>query len=1827
MADQQSNNNPNITVNYATTGMNTDSYPLSLKPGQILYALNGLVENFDGNSITYQNEGGNTLCVTFPAGMRVIGVANIQQINKIVFWLVNPDTRDCEIGYVFDGNCQYTTIISSKCLSFNLSSPIREAVVKTTNCSTQIYWTDNYNPRRYLDLDNLPWVDVPNPDNAFKPLQQVGLVDCNKLLVQPNFSLPVIEPTEVHVGGELVMGTYQFAIQYSNILGEGYTSYYNITNPLGIYQQETTPDFNLPTSKAIDLKITDLDTTGLYDYFNIAVIKTINNITSVDLVGTFPVVGTEYKYTYTGTEKSSIQLTIADIFETSPYYNTAEGVFQVDNVLGWYGLTSAEDINFQPVWSKVKLQWETYKIPYNNFEGYNNGLNTSLYRGYMRDEVYALEGRFIFKNGMKTKSFHIPGRAINAYDLLPVVAEDNPDSASILQNPCDTPTDKKRWEVYNTGTLIDFADEYKNRTVADNCYVGKYQYGDMAYWQSTNTYPNNPLIWGELANTNIRHHKFPDSLITHIHDNNTGEDPNYTHSIFPIGVRVDIGSIYSALKESGIDQSIIDQIAGFEIARGNRASNKSVIAKGIFNNVGKYTYTPVSEDVTVTTEDSQTYYFPNYPYNDLREDPFFTTTLIQNHGGFRPDKQLNGFADNDSRSRFSFHSPDTHFYQPTGIDSGILKVETIEYGESYGHFVSVNQNANYLFLNKNGYNVAYGGGVASTINGTVTYTTPWDYGVGANFAPENFAPSFQATLDILNKILPYSNFGYSFNSYGLYNKYFPVPNAGTKQRAINFGKYLNDGYNQIEGTNVINNFQRESSVYLNTAVTKSTDILPYPHEYDSSIKKDTSRYNISSYTNADLWDTYFNLFLSAKTTTVSDSSISTELLNSSYTGPQVYIFNCTNQFKVLPTIGDTYDYLDATGVKLGTLQLMDINMSPCIDPTTGVPSTTFDCGTYTFLLISGNQQDITNSLQFFSSTQAGGTSVIFEYNNFDAATRDPLNNKLKVNTSVHGTPVYITFDSLKQESYQVYIAGNIGAFITANNEVKNIYSGINTEADLEALNVSSPSTIEDFDKVVAYNAYLDSYAAYQEDNSINRIPETVRKSNISSYYGSIKRQLLNQWGQIYSYETISTGYYSPLYQSDGTPFTSIPTVFGGDIFINRFALKTKLPIFDENTVLDADQTDIEYDQIANFTYPMFWFSTRPVKIGSDIAKIIQSKVGAITTNIDANAVQVMYAGVVAMEITFDILKEILNNLGVRNLNLDNFKSKELYEQGLMYLFVYGIPYFFVESEVNVDYRQATNSKEGDFYPHVSSTIPDEWVQEAFVSIANDNTYNYNQSYSKQNKEDYFGHLREDYDPNKPCLTNFPNRAIWSDQSTLEETKNNWLVYKPAAYHDFPKAYGGLTAIDTIENREVLVRFDNKSQIYNALTVVNTSLPQQAYLGNSELFSQQPIDLSETDIGYAGSQHKFLLRTEFGHIFIDAVRGEVLLLQGSKVTDITSNGMDKWFSQFLPFNINKYFPAVDIDNHFSGVGLHGVYDMFYQRLIITKLDYIPLSDAITYDNGKFYFNPYTSLNDTPTNQLAQGNVICNQPLIEIQLTDPKYFCNKSWSISYSFKTGGWIAYHSYLPNYYVPFANYFQSGNNTATGATLWNHNQTFSVFNNFYGKQYPYILEYPLVFQGAEDQILQSVRDYCVSRKYTSLNNYYSTNDYFNKSIISNDYQCTGVLNLIPKPQNDLSAYLKYPKFNSDSKDILVTKTDNIYQYNTFWNISNGNTEAFFSDSCDLSMTNKVLNTDNLDYSTRSFRKDTIRGKNAKVRHILDNKSDVKLLSQFTLFPTQTSYK
>ena len=199
---------------------------------------------------------------------------------------------------------------------------------------------------------------------------------------------------------------------------------------------------------------------------------------------------------------------------------------------------------------------------------------------------------------------------------------------------------------------------------------------------------------------------------------------------------------------------------------------------------------------------------------------------------------------------------------------------------------------------------------------------------------------------------------------------------------------------------------------------------------------------------------------------------------------------------------------------------------------------------------------------------------------------------------------------------------------------------------------------------------------------------------------------------------------------------------------------------------------------------------------------------------------------------------------------------------------------------------------------------------------------------------------------------------------------------------------------------------------------------------------------------------------------------------------------------------------------------------------------------------------------------------------------------------------------------------------------IWKHLLNTTKYNNYYGKIYPYIIEYPFAYQ-YQDEILQNVQDY--SRVYKHIKDHFNSfsdfekvevnNEWFNKAVLYNGQQSSGILNLVPKPINNLKEYVSYPKFNLDSKSILYTKSDNLYQYNTFWSVVKNTSEPLFIKSCENLSIDKEVNQSNMDYSSRSFKKEPLRAKYLKIRHIKDDSDDTHIVSQFIIGTTQKSYK
>tara|TARA_R110000868_G_scaffold14426_1_gene67116 strand:- start:33160 stop:39018 length:5859 start_codon:yes stop_codon:yes gene_type:complete len=1485
--------NINMNNNVAVSGLDMDSSLNQVVKGKLTYALNAAVENFDSTAINYQNEPGNELCVSFPTDFVLIGNHYIQEKSKHIFFLSNPITEESEIGYMDNNDCQYQTLINANCLNFNIKYPVHKMVHKITNCTTEIYWTDGFNPRRYLDITNIPYTlkITADPCNPEKTDQ----LDCNQLKVQPDFTIPQVSIVDVISGGNLVAGTYQFAVQYSDAVGNGYTTFYSVTNPCAISNPFVTDfNFNYAVSNSIVVNISDIDTTGQYSYYNLAVIKTINSSRSVFLVGTYSIENNSRTVTYTGEDVTAIALNIEDIIEKFPYYEIADDITAVQDVLVWKGLTSIDRINYQAIASQIALQWQTYKLPTN--ENYSNSFNTANLRGYLRDEVYAFEIVFLLKNGKQTDGFHIPGRVKNANEGYPDVPNTNPDFIG-------EGTSAPYWSIYNTASVLGPAtgDSIGNAT--------PYQYGEFAYWESTELYPCNEPVWGELINQPIRHHKFPDILVSPAFESATPTidsngkyivTPQLNNSIYPIGVKVNSEQIEALINVSTLTASQKDDIVGFKIIRGDRGTNKSIVAKGILRNVGKY------------TRNNQSYYYPNYPYNDISDDPF----LLEENNSYTVLGQNIGWM---VQCRETDPTTNVCTYQYVDPITGKTVIEDLVLGQT----VEVCSLIRPIFLSGQ-----------------------------ALIGPSEY-DCVQTNAD---------------------------SNAGQYDIAYIHSTYSIENEDGTEVSSNVGDWFSKVAIDAKASLSNGDPVNTYSFEWELC---EVGQWPQSQTTSGGTVIPGKKFGRRSKLSCISDDPLN---ISNEESAKYRQVFNSPETSFGQPFLGDI---LKLENVMYGAGKAHHVEVK--------------DNAKYRLLSKEAQEDALAKSYEIAGITNPFNLVALFTA--YQTYLQIYINGILRKNYAYsynsiadYGYSADILNAGNKQREleisqYIIPVVQSLGDDFGINNYQRETSIYLKTKEDIVALPFPSQTS----SLLLGVNSYI-------EDNSKKTIsdfdncnsPEKEKDINVVSYYASLKNIIVNQWGQIYSYTTVDTGaqqiFNSAEYKSDFT-------AFGGDTFISRFAFKTKLPFFNDNTVRSANDAEIYYDELGNIGYPKYWHSARSILYnysqgdGPEFKNLISVKAHNFDCPNDPSLIPAGRDGVAGTYRTF--------------------------YDGYFYLFAYGIPNFYCESSYNTDLRQAFNNREGDFWPHVSTGIPDDWVQESFVSIAFDNTYHYNPTYSKQNKENFFSHLPEDWEE-KLCFTQYPFRAIYSDtqENNADVRFNNWLLYKPLALFDFPQNFGNFTSIDGIQNKAILARFENKTLMYNKLLTINTSNPQAAYLGNPDMFGNPPIDFAETDLGYVGSQNKFLLKIPQGQISIDAKRGQIFLITDQGAEDLTAygSGVNRFMTDHLAFEILRYYPTIPIDNHFNGIGLHGVYDSKFDRVIFTKIDYIPVSNDIKYNSTTDTFYVEQTINDIVFTT-------------EVYLTDVDFFCNKSWTISFNFNTKSWISFHSYIPNWYIGDNNFFYSGIN------------------------------------------------------------------------------------------------------------------------------------------------------------------------------------------------------
>lgn len=615
--------------------------------------------------------------------------------------------------------------------------------------------------------------------------------------------------------------------------------------------------------------------------------------------------------------------------------------------------------------------------------------------------------------------------------------------------------------------------------------------------------------------------------------------------------------------------------------------------------------------------------------------------------------------------------------------------------------------------------------------------------------------------------------------------------------------------------------------------------------------------------------------------------------------------------------------------------------------------------------------------------------------------------------------------------------------------------------------------------------------------------------NIGSPYVTLKTFLFSQYGLINSIRWVDTGYCGILNQNN-----SFDIAFGGDTYISRFSFKRKIPMFYINAMGTSDLTPFGYRSYRNIGYPRFYVDTDTATFNSDDYSMKYPNFFVAARYDTPYGLDQMY----------------------------------VLPPSKIYLFYYGIASFLVESTVNCNYRYGGPNDEQRFYPNISDYV--SWTQEKNVSIKSPEFFAYNDVYSKRSELNGLNRMLSiEYDKNYWDRSyNMDNVVIYSKPDTSEVDRfDPWRVYRANDKHQFPTANGKLVDIRGIESEQILVRFENTYEIHNAINQYKDAMNANTeYTGTGSLFAGRPINFQSSEIGYGGTQHKAMVSTEFGHVWADAMRGEVLMVDsnGRNLQQITT-GKRHWFKEHLPFKIIKHvkdMTHMDCDNNFIGLGIIFGYDSRFKRIFMTKRDYVPTKLAkeksVRYDKESRSF----FVKETDNSE------------IEVSLQDARYFEDASFTMAYSFLTQSWISYYSFTPDYYINHQNYFQTGVNVDKGFGLWSHLLTNKSYQVFYGEKFPWTVEMPFK-NNMMNKTLNAVSYWLDSRRYHNDYDFAEKrNEGFNKAYVYNHSQNSGLLELNVAEKNNFFQQSSYPKMGDDSMQILTTENDKRWSFNYFFN-------------------------------------------------------------------------
>ena len=473
---------------------------------------------------------------------------------------------------------QNTTGCAPVDLNFKETHPIEGIFRIDSKEDVIIYWTDDLNPPRALNITRqLRHITVTSPISQSK---LYGLDPCKSHRKHINLlnlfpaagTIPQINSRFANAsfnligqGGGLLTGVYYLAVAY---IDEDFveTNYLTVSNPVSIvpeysYTRPTTKrdgaKSGTQTSKSITWNVQNLNTD--YKYIKCAVIRKkddavdVFKLTDKVITGDMALGTNMLQITFSGTEGFE-PLKMEDVMIDTVGYDTAKSITQMDNVLYMGNLTGSPDLGYQKYANNIKASSHVRKIenfdqqilsvdnlysgfantPVDSFGSGSTGvaiddknsyrdpeMNT-FYRGYRRGEVYAFYIAFVLNNGSMSYAYHIPGRE-------PIQAQPIwPERYSSAFGGSTTRGDYEYWALpigVGNNPILDHQRELHNGTKIFHFYdVSEHTSGTDANARP-NGAPRNMRYWHNLNEV------YPHTPNSEVWDKSTYKDPTTGLSI------------------------------------------------------------------------------------------------------------------------------------------------------------------------------------------------------------------------------------------------------------------------------------------------------------------------------------------------------------------------------------------------------------------------------------------------------------------------------------------------------------------------------------------------------------------------------------------------------------------------------------------------------------------------------------------------------------------------------------------------------------------------------------------------------------------------------------------------------------------------------------------------------------------------------------------------------------------------------------------------------------------------------------------------------------------------------------------------------------------------------------------------------------------------------------------------------------------------------------------------------------------------------------------------------------------------------------------------